>query len=227
MLEIRNQLDQHEFKKRIPLLLALLVVFWTPVIIFLKISGEIIEREPIYLDNSILFWIHSQATATYDHIFFVITTMGNVEFLGPFTLLVVGLFWYKKQHLNALIVFTSVAGAAIANVVLKLLFHRDRPVLWQSMIHETGYSFPSGHAMLSTALLLSLIFIAWNTKARWWALAGGIVLICLVGISRLYMGVHYPTDIVAGWCASSLWVSVVFAVVHRFSYRVEQTKSLP
>ncbi len=219
MLSIKCYLNQDESRKRLPLLLVAAVVFWAPVIIFSKIAGEIIEREPIPFDNTILFWIHAHATVFYDHLFLIITTLGNVEILGPISLCIVGLFWYKKQRLNALIVGASMAGAASANIILKMLFHRNRPAFWQSAIHETGYSFPSGHAMLSSALLFSLILIAWHTKARWWVLAGGSILTALIGLSRLYMGVHYPTDIVAGWCASFLWVVIVFVVSRGFLYR--------
>jgi undecaprenyl-diphosphatase len=195
-----------------PKLIIAFVLFWTPVVVFLKIAGEILERQPIGIDISILHWIHSTASPVLDSIFLFITTMGNVEYILPITVVLILFLLYKKQRLNALIVTFGMGGAAAANFVLKLLFHRDRPAFWHSLITETGYSFPSGHAMLSSALILCVIAIVWNTKWRIFAIVAGTIVIGLIGYSRLYMGVHYPTDIIAGWSVSAAWIAVVLIV---------------
>jgi undecaprenyl-diphosphatase len=220
MIKLPATLQEGKSLKQKAILLALVsLLFWVPVVVFSKIAGEVLEKEPVGLDMTILSWIHAQASATYDYIFLFITTMANVEIIGPLTVLIVAWLVYKKRRQDALVVFSSFTGAAAANVVLKFLFHRDRPAFWHSLIHETGYSFPSGHAMLSSALILSIILITWHTKARWFVTVGGLILILLVGISRLYMGVHYPTDIIAGWAASFVWVLIVFVIVTQFSYK--------
>jgi undecaprenyl-diphosphatase len=195
-----------------PKLIIAFVLFWTPVVVFLKIAGEILERQPIGIDISILHWIHSTASPSLDSIFLFITTLGNVEYVLPITVLLILFLVYKKQRLNALIVTFGMGGAAAANFVLKLLFHRDRPAFWHSLITETGYSFPSGHAMLSSALILCVIAIVWNTKWRIFSIVVGAIVVGLIGYSRLYMGVHYPTDIVAGWSVSAAWIAVVLVV---------------
>jgi undecaprenyl-diphosphatase len=191
-----------------------------PVIIFSKLAGEIIENEPLAIDTFVLQWIHSHATSVLDVFFLIITTAGNVEILLPVTIIVALYLLYRKQRLNTFIILFSVGGAAAANVVLKLLFHRERPIFWHSLIVETGYSFPSGHAMLSSALIFSLIFIAWRTRWRWWTIIVGVTVIILIGLSRLYMGVHYPTDIIAGWSVSLAWAFIVFVVASSLSDRV-------
>jgi len=201
------------FKKTKTLqLIAAFILFWIPVIVFSKIAGEIIEKEPIHLDIEILHFIHSLSSPVLDHIFLFITTLGNVEYILPLSILILGFLIYKKQKMHALIFFFGVGGAAAANVILKLLFHRERPAFWQSLITETGYSFPSGHAMASSALVLTLIVILWNTKWRIASMIIGGLFILLIGLSRLYMGVHYPTDIVAGWSVSLAWVLIVTAI---------------
>lgn len=198
-------------------LLILFVLFWTPVVVFSKIAGEIIEKQPIGIDISILNAIHQQATPFFDQFFLFITNMANVEVILPFTLVILAYFIYKKQRQNALILLSSVGGAAVANFVLKLLFHRNRPSLWHLLITETGYSFPSGHAMLSSALVLSIIFIIWKTRLRWPVLIIGIILVGLIGLSRVYLGVHYPTDVIAGWSVSLVWVIIVLISIRYLS----------
>jgi len=197
-------------KKR---LLVGLFLFWTPVVAFSYIAGEVLERQPLFFDNAILQWIHAHSSTFLDKLFLAITTIGNVEVITLIALTIIGILLYKRYRLQAAIIFSSFFGAAAANFVLKLVFHRDRPAFWQSAIRETGYSFPSGHAMLSSALALSIIAIAWNTRWRWLAIGIGVPFILLIGYSRLYLGVHYPTDVLAGWLASSAWVIVVVSLI--------------
>ena len=108
----------------------------------------------------------------------------------------------------------GVGGAALLNMVLKLIFERPRPDLWEQLIIETSFSFPSGHAMASSALAFSVIAIAWNTRFRWYAVGVGVLFMLVIGFSRLYLGVHYPTDVLAGWFVSGAWVLLVALVVY-------------
>lgn len=206
-------------------LVVAFILFWTPVLVFLKIAGEILERQPIGIDTQILTWIHSGASPALDAIFFFITSSGNVESILPITFLLVCFYLYKKQRINALIVAFGVGGAAAANFILKLLFHRDRPTFWHSIITETGYSFPSGHAMISSALILCVVAILWKTRWRYLSVVLGAVVVLLIGYSRLYLGVHYPTDIVAGWSVSAAWVATTLIVIS-FASRKYQTRKI-
>ena len=200
------------------------ILFWTPVVIFLKIAGEIVERQPIKTDISILELIHRQASPTLDSIFLFFTTIGSVEYILPITLALLTYLIYRKRRHSALILFFGVGGAAAANLILKSLFHRDRPAFWQSLITETGYSFPSGHAMLSAALVLCVVAIVWRTKWRVPAIIIGGLVVFMIGLSRLYLGVHYPTDVVAGWSVSAIWVGIVVIVVHGILYEYHQKR---
>ncbi len=197
-------------------LLAYSILFWLPAIIFCYIAGEILERQPFYLDTAVLNWIHAHSSYFLDNFFLVLTTIGNAEIIAPIALLISGLLYYKRYRQKAIIVFTAFFGAAAANLILKLLFHRTRPAFWQSAIHETGYSFPSGHAMMSSALVLSIIVLVWNTRWQWFAIGIGMPFVALVGYSRLYLGVHYPTDVIAGWLASAAWLSIVVFTLHGY-----------
>ena len=95
----------------------------------------------------------------------------------------------------------------------KQLFARERPSLWESIAPEATYSFPSGHAMGSMTLAAVLILLAWRTRWRWpVALLTGAFTV-LVGLSRVYLGVHYPSDILAGWAAALAWTVGIYATV--------------
>lgn len=202
-------------KKNTSFLVVAFLLFWAPIIIFSKLAGEVIEREPIGIDSSLLNLIHSHANSFFDQLFLTITFLGNIEVIVPVTVLILLYLVVKKQQLNALIVSASFAGAAVANVILKFLFHRDRPSVWQTLITEHDYSFPSGHAMLSAALVVSLVFILWDTRWRWPMTLVGTIFVLSVGFSRLYLGVHYPSDIIAGWSVSCVWVFIVFTILQR------------
>ena len=178
------------------------ILFWLPVLVFIGIVGEIIKYKPVTFDISILNLIHAHSTPFLDSFFLFVTTVGNFVIMAPLSLVAIGFLYYKKHYRSAKVVALSVVGAAIANLLLKMLFHRVRPHLWHSAVTLTSYSFPSGHAMASAALMFSLIFIAWKTSYRWVVTPLAVLAILLIGISRLYLGVHYPTDVIAGWCVS-------------------------
>ncbi len=97
-------------------------------------------------------------------------------------------------------------GALALDGLAKAAFHSARPHLWASPAPETGYGFPSGHAMGSLGLLAALVVLAWPMRRRWPALLGGGVAVAAIGISRLYLGVHYPSDVLGAWTAALAWV---------------------
>lgn len=201
--------------------MILFVFFFIPVILFFQIADEIIEKEPIGFDNAVLLWLNSHSNAFLDIFFLTFTNIGGVIGMIILTLLIVVFLMYKKQRRKALLVLAGVGGATTANLILKALFQRDRPALFDSLVFETTYSFPSGHAMASSALFLSLILISWQTKWRWLMIGIAIFMVLAISISRLYFGVHYPTDIMAGWCASSAWVVLVFFAAKKLGLRLK------
>lgn len=222
MNSTKNKLYQTLKKHRLSRLVAAFMLFWIPVIIFSKLANEIVDRQPIGMDNSILTWIHSLTNPIFDGIFLFFTTIGNIEYILPITLLIVIYLLYKKQRLYAIFVSFGVGGAALSNLILKLIFQRSRPNFWHLLITETGYSFPSGHAMMSSALILCIMVILWKTRWKWPSLILGLCVVGLIGVSRLYLGVHYPTDVIAGWSVSLAWIVIVFAILKGISYELNK-----
>ena len=203
--------------------LALLLsffVFWVPLILFFQLADAVIEREAIPLDSTLLTWLHNHANPLFDMVFYAATTLGGILSMALLSAILLVYFLVKNQRARALLLIGSVGGAMLANLGLKALFQRTRPDVFETFIAETSYSFPSGHAMASSAFALCLILLFWHTKWRWLITTMGVLFILLVGISRPYFGVHYPSDIVAGWCASTGWVLLVFFVVRKFGLKI-------
>lgn len=205
---------------KLPTVLVALIVFWVPVIIFAQLADEVIEKEPIEGDIAILNFIHGFASPMLDAIFLVITNLGGAIAMIIISACIIGYFLYKKHWQSAAVILFGVGGAAGANLILKLLFQRDRPSLWTSMVVEHSYSFPSGHAMASSAFAVTMIVLSWRTRYRWWVVAAAGLFTLLVGVSRMYFGVHYPTDILAGWCVGSAWVIISTSLISNFPFQL-------
>ena len=126
-----------------------------------------------------------------------------------------GLLWWRGRRRDAALLAAAVIGSTLLNAVLKAVFQRDRPDFWEHLVVEDSYSFPSGHAMASMSLAAALVVIAWSSRWRWPAIALATVYVLVVGVSRLYLGVHFPSDVLAGWCVAVAWVVVVAVVLDR------------
>lgn len=204
-------------------LIMLGFIFWIPVVIFMKLAGEIIEKEPLPFDAPLLLAIHAHATTGLDRFFLTITNLGGIGGVLVISVLAGMYLIVKKRYSDLLLLIGGVGGAAIANAVLKLLFHRDRPSLWPHLVHESSFSFPSGHAMASAALAMVIILIFWRTPYRWRVVAGAVIYTIVIGFSRLYLGVHYPSDILAGWSVSIVWVLLVALITSHLKYSSKAT----
>lgn len=188
-----------------PLLLAFML-YAVPVIIFAAIANEILEREPLPADNAVLQLVHRLETSWLDAVIPVVTNIGGTIGIVVLTIAAAVLLISRQRRREVSFLLAGVGGGVLLNLILKGLFQRDRPQLWQRLVTENSYSFPSGHAMASSALALSVVLICWPTRYRWWAVAGAAVYMVGVAFTRLYLGVHYPSDILAGWAASLAWV---------------------
>lgn len=210
MQNILKYLSEHKLVS----LAVLFSMFSVLVIGFVQIADEVFEGETLWFDEAILNAINTMATDFWNTFFIVVTQLGGVLSIVAITAGLLSILILRCKYKKAFIVGLTVGGAALLNVILKLIFERTRPDLWERLVVETSFSFPSGHAMASSALALSVIFICWNTRFRWFALVVGALFVIVIAVSRLYLGVHYPTDILAGWIVSLAWLFVVITVVY-------------
>ncbi len=179
---------------------------------FAGLSEEVFEGETQRLDTTSLLWIHSTFPAWLDAPLRLITALGYPRVVVPLLLLAAYAFYRKGLKLSATLLLISVPGAAILGTALKSFYGRARPELFDSGYEAPFFSFPSGHAITAVSFygVLTLL-IAWRLEGwpRWAAVVAGTLLVLLIGFSRLYLGVHYPSDILAGYLAATLWVGTV------------------
>lgn len=205
-------------------LLAAFLAFGLGLTIFALIADEVHEGATTAFDSAILLWINARGNPGFDWFFIHITDLGGVTFLAILSVIITAFLIYKKSYYRALLMLAAVGGAAMMNLILKSIFERTRPDLWTHLVTEDNFSFPSGHAMGSSAFAFAIIAILWGTKWQPLAIGLGIIYIFFIGFSRLYLGVHFPTDIIAGWALSLAWVSVVTGLVYTRVYRSRQRK---
>jgi undecaprenyl-diphosphatase len=138
-----------------------------------------------------------------------LTALGSIAVLGVVVLIVGGLFAAVGRTRQAIVLIVASVGAVIWSQGLKMLFDRSRPDDIFHAVEVVNSSFPSGHAMLSASVYLTLGALAWRfssrLKVRVYALAAAISVTLIVGLSRVFLGVHWPTDVLAGWCVGTAW----------------------
>jgi len=186
-----------------------------PLAGFVALADEVHELEAFYFDAPLLWKMHDVARPSLDAAFVFISRIGYQWGVIPADILIVAVLLLRRRWREASFAALSFAGSALLNIGSKQFFQRDRPTLWESIAPESTYSFPSGHAMGSMTLAAVLVLLAWNTRWRWPALVFGALFAGSVSLSRIYLGVHYPSDILAGWCAALVWVVGCFLVMFR------------
>src|SRR5215203_5443178 len=182
---------------------------------FIELADEVIEGESRAFDDAVLLWIHSSFPGWLGGPMRIVTALGYYWVVLPLLAVVVAVFYRKGWRLSAVLLLVSTAGSIVLTTVLKSVFQRARPDLFDSGYHASFFSFPSGHATVAVGFygMLTLV-LAYRLRgtARWAVVVSGILVVLLIGLSRLYLGVHYPTDIVAGYLAALLWLVCVGAV---------------
>ncbi|MCM2293736.1 phosphatase PAP2 family protein [Allorhizobium sp. BGMRC 0089] len=216
---IRNQL----LNRVEPRLLLALTVLGGLLLAFAKISEDVVEEESHAFDRAILLALrlkddpsmmigpHWLALAMRD-----ITSLGGFTLISLITLLSVLYLTAARQYRNAAIVTLAITFGALAERGLKLLFSRPRPEIVPHLVEVQTMSFPSGHAMMSAITYLTLgamLARAQPTRRlRVFVILSGLLLTLLSGTSRVFLGVHYPTDILAGWTVGGAWALMVWMI---------------
>jgi undecaprenyl-diphosphatase len=210
-------------------LLTSVLVVGGLLVVFALIAEEVLEGEPFAFDRNVLLALRSPANPA-EPIGPVwlqegardLTALGSFTVLGIVLVTVVGYLFLAGKRAAAFLVLVAVVGGVILNTLLKLGFARPRPEFATATRVFTP-SFPSGHAALSAVAYLTLGALLAQlhraTRIRIYFLATGVMLTLLVGLSRIYLGVHYPTDVIAGWCIGSAWAWACWALMTRLQQR--------
>ncbi|HEY4582558.1 MAG TPA: phosphatase PAP2 family protein [Lysobacter sp.] len=202
----------HRYGRR---LLAAFVCIVLPLWGFGELAEDVAEGEPFGFDVPLLHAMRAFESPAADMAFLFLSSIGYAGGVIPADILLVLVLALRRHPRSAVFAAVALGGSALLNVAAKHVMRRDRPALWESIAPETTYSFPSGHAMGSATLACVLACLAWNTRWRWPVIAAGALFTLGVGMSRVYLGVHYPSDVLAGWSAAVAWTLGVRLIAFR------------
>jgi membrane-associated phospholipid phosphatase len=167
----------------------------------------------VRFDQTVAVVLHRSAIPALTTFFVVVTATGSVEVLALLGLIVAVIYGLRGRWLPVGTGLAGLAGGAVLNQLLKELFARPRPSFADPLLSETSYSFPSGHAMLSLVVYGVLAYFAVLALQTWRAktavVFGIALLVVLIGVSRMYLGVHYFSDVLAGFAAGGMWLSAL------------------
>jgi undecaprenyl-diphosphatase len=203
--------------REVALLLAALIA-GTSLWLFTEVADEVMEGEARAFDRAILLALRTSADradpigpAWFEDAARDVTALGSVAVLTLVTVAAIGYLVMIRRRGAALLLASCVGGGVALSSLLKALFGRPRPDLVAHGADVFTASFPSGHAMLSTVTYLTLAAVLARLqpqhRVKVYLLAVGIVVALLVGASRVYLGVHWPTDVVAGWSLGAAWAT--------------------
>jgi undecaprenyl-diphosphatase len=186
---------------------------------FLKLTSELTEGELDPIDRTLLAKVISLRTPTMNGTAVDLTALGSVTVLTLIVTVAVVLFALGRHWGSVSQLLLTVLGGALGSTILKRWLERERPPEVGQLVHVVSYSYPSGHSLGSASVYLTLAILAArrmpNPTARKLIIVFAIVLATVIGMSRAYIGVHYPSDIVAGLSLGAGWALLVSAV---FSY---------
>jgi undecaprenyl-diphosphatase len=195
--------------------IAVLLGVALPVLAFIEIADEVGEGEARWFDQGLLLALRTSDPADPIGPHWIESWIVDLSALGGFavltlvTLFAVGYFLVLKRWRNALLLLAATLGGTAISEGLKIGFNRPRPDLVAHIVEATSMSFPSGHAMLSAVTYLTLGALIARTqekrRLRSYVLGAAILLTLIIGASRVYLGVHWPTDVLAGWCLGAAW----------------------
>lgn len=203
--------------------MQLVFAFLISLVGFIAMSLLVRANHIVRFDGYIISFIQGTETAWLTTVMKFFTYIGTIRFIAVLSIFVL-FFLLKvlKYRLEILIYLAVVFCTPILNRLLKLYFERARPDLHR-LIEIGGYSFPSGHAMNAFSFYSILAFLLWrhvpSPLGRVTVILISSFMIAAIGTSRIYLGVHYPSDVIAGYLASGFWVSTVIWVFQRYQER--------
>lgn len=189
-------------------LLVLALCIALPLLLFGEIADDVHEHEQFVWETPLIQAVRATAPPGFGTLALVLSWVGSATGMVP-VVLVLGLLLWRKSHTMARFFLLSVGGAMLLNLVFKAFFDRARPDILNKLWTENDSSFPSGHATMAMALVAALVALYWRTPWRAPLAVGGLLYAFLMGAARVYVGVHYPTDVLAGWAAGLAWVAGV------------------
>ncbi|NBB51219.1 phosphatase PAP2 family protein [Rhizobium sp. CRIBSB] len=211
--------------------LAALFVVALGVVTFIALAGDVAETEGLALDQTVLTWLQPVPgrprgpwwlqTAAID-----LTSLGGISVLALFALIALAFLLILRKTLSATLLAVGLSGGVALSEGLKALFERERPPLAYQAVETLNASFPSGHALLSAVFYLSLGVMLTRAfpqrRLKAFIVGSAILITLLIGLTRVYLGAHWASDVVAGWSAGAAWAMALWLL----AYAVERRQAL-
>ncbi|QDH72356.1 phosphatase PAP2 family protein [Brevundimonas sp. M20] len=210
--------------------LSALLVIALGVMAFVELADDMTEADGQMFDLQVLHWLQPVAgeprgpwwlhEAAAD-----LTSLGGISVLTLFAVIAFSFLLIQRKRLSALLLVVGLLGGVCLSEGLKALFERERPPLAYQAVETLNASFPSGHALLSTVFYLTvgvMLTRAFPQKRfKAFILGCAITIAMLIGLTRVYLGAHWASDVIAGWCAGAAWAMALWLV----AYAVERRQS--
>jgi undecaprenyl-diphosphatase len=200
------------------------------LLLFGALTAQVLEQQTLDFDRAIVLALRTDGDpadpigpAWLEEVGRDITALGSFVVLGLAFVSVLGYLLLVRKRAAALLLAVAVPGGMLLSTVLKTVIDRDRPDVVQHAARVFTASFPSGHAMLAAVTFLTLgamlMRLHPDRRVKAYFMSVAVVLTVLVGSSRLYLGVHYPTDVLAGWLAGASWAALCWVITARLQQR--------
>jgi undecaprenyl-diphosphatase len=178
-----------------------------------KLHDEMLKASFEQRDRAIQSWVHGFARPMLTEVMRGLSWIGSPFVLTPAVALVVGLMWRWGLNDDAVLVAAAALGGVALEEVMKLHFKRSRPELPWAFVHEHSFSFPSGHSVLAMVMYGVIVYKTQGKLRSKWAksalMMGAFLMVAGIGVSRVYLGAHYPSDVAGGYFVGAVWLAAV------------------
>ncbi len=196
--------------------------------LFAKLSEDLLYNELETFDTVVGELIRGFATPSLTRVAIIITHLGSASIEIGLMIIVGAFLLFRLKHTRETVLLAiSLSGAWLLNTILKELFRRARPDIVH-LVQAGGYSFPSGHAMVAAAFYGVIGYLLWlnlrkRSKPSWYIIVLTFALILAIGISRIYLGVHFASDVIAGYAAGGVWaIACIVALKELRNYKYKK-----
>ncbi len=184
-----------------------------PLMMIGLIAEDVLEKQRFAFEQPVMLWVHAHAGSALTAVSLFLHAFGEPLPMGLVFIVIVLTLWFTHRRSLAVFALLGLGSSVAFAFGMKLVFARIRPELWPRLVTENGPSFPSGHTTVAAALATFVVLLAWHSRWRWPVLIVAVIYAFLMGYGRVVLGVHYPTDVLAGWLTGLACVLGAYSVM--------------